>query len=72
MPFGLIAIAVVWGVAIKLWITDGAKIPLVFIGLWFAGLFGFRMLHWPGGILLAFESILAVTLLLVERYKSGL
>jgi hypothetical protein len=72
VPFGLIALGAFWVVAIRLWIVDGAKIPLIFIALWIVGFFGFPLLHWPGAVFLVFQCILAVILLLIERYKSAL
>jgi len=72
MPLGLIATGAFWVVAIKLWFVDGPKIPLVFIGLWVVGFFGVPLLHWPGVVFLVFECLLAVMLLLIERYKSSL
>jgi hypothetical protein len=72
MPFGLIALGGFWVAAIKLWFADGPKIPLIFIGLWLAGLFGFPMLHLPGPAFMVFECILAIILLLVDRYKAAL
>lgn len=58
-----------WGAVYRLWVTDDAKIPLVFIGLWLLGHFGFPMLHWNGYVFLAYEAILAVILVIIERYK---
>ena len=59
-----------WGCAIRLWIVDGAKIPLIFIAIWFFAFLGVPRLHWSGNVFVAVESVLAVTLLLIERYKS--
>lgn len=67
---GLVALIAFWGVAIRLWIVDGPKIPLVFIALWALGFFIFPVLHWPGYVFLVFDCILAVILLIIERYKS--
>jgi len=72
MPFGLIALVAFWVAAIKLWVADGPKIPLIFIGLWVVGLFGFPLLHWPGIVFLVFECVLGIILLLVDRYKASL
>ena len=69
---GLVVLIAFWGVAIRLWMVDGPKIPLVFIALWALGFFIFPMLHWSGYFFLALECILAVILLIVERYKSML
>jgi len=67
---GLIALIAFWTFAIRLWIIDGPKTPLIFIGLWFAGLFVIPMLGGSGYIFLAFEAILAVILLIIERCQS--
>jgi hypothetical protein len=67
----LIPFVVFWVVAIRLWIIEGAKIPLIFIALWFAGLFGFPALGWPGYAFLALEAVLAAILLIIEKYKSA-
>jgi len=69
---GLIALIAFWSVVIRLWIVDDAKVPLVFIALWLLGFFGIPLLHWSGAVFLAFECVLAVILLLIERYKSML
>jgi len=69
---GLVALIAFWGVSIRLWAVDGAKIPLIFIAVWLLGFFGFPILHWSGMFFLAFECILAVILLIIERYKSML
>ena len=68
--FAPIALIAFWGAAIRLWMLDGPKIPLFCIALWALGFFGLPMLHWSGYFFLALECILAVTLLIVERYKS--
>jgi hypothetical protein len=72
MPIGMIALGAFWLAAIKLWFMDGPKIPLIFIGLWFAGFFGFPRLHFSGVVFLVYECLLAVILLLVDRYKTAL
>ncbi|HYT58763.1 MAG TPA: hypothetical protein VEL06_01245 [Haliangiales bacterium] len=68
--FAVIALIAFWGAAIRLWMLDEPKIALVFVALWVVGFFGFPMLHWPGTFFLAYECILAVILLIIERYKS--
>jgi D-alanyl-lipoteichoic acid acyltransferase DltB (MBOAT superfamily) len=71
-PFAAIALGLFWVAAIKLWFTDGPKIPLICIGLWFIFLFGVPLLHWPGIVFLVAETILGVALLLIDKYKSAL
>jgi len=72
IPFGLIALILFWVAAIKLWFTDGPKIPLICIGLWFLFFFGVPWLHWPGAVLIVAETTLGVSLLLINKYKSAL
>ena len=72
IPFGLIVVCVFWFAVIKLWFVDGPKIPLIFIGLWLIGFFGFPMMHWPGVVFLVVECILGIILLLVDRVKTAL
>jgi len=47
IPYGTIALGVFWVAAIKLWFTDGPKIPVTCIVLWFICYYGVPMLHWP-------------------------
>lgn len=68
----LIAMIGFWGAAIRLWIMDGPAVPLVFIGIWVLGLLVFPLLHWPGFVFVALECVMAVILILVERYKSAM
>jgi hypothetical protein len=72
IPFGTIALGVFWVAAIKLWFTDGPKIPVICIGLWFVFFFGVQLFHWPGIIFVIAETILGVALLLIDKYKSAL
>jgi hypothetical protein len=72
IPFATIALGVFWIAAIKLWFTDGPKIPLICIVLWFVFFFGVPLLHLSGIIFLVAEAVLGVFLLLIDRYKSAL
>jgi hypothetical protein len=72
IPFGLIALGLFWVAAIKLWFTDGPKIPIICIVLWLIFYFGVPMLHWSSVVFLVVECILGVILLLIDRYKSAL
>ena len=67
---GIIGLIVFWGSAIKLWVVDGPKIPIIFILIWLIGLFGFQRMGVKGYCFIIFEVILAVILIIVERYKS--
>ena len=72
MPYGTIALGVFWIAAIKLWFTDGPKIPVICIILWFVFFFGVPLLHLSGIIFIMAEMVLGVVLLLIDRYKSAL
>jgi hypothetical protein len=69
---GLVALIAFWCLAIRLWMIDGPKIPLIFIAIWLVALFAIPALGWPGFIFLSVEALLAAILLIVERYKSAL
>ena len=68
---GVIVLVAFWALAIRLWLTEGPKIPLIFIGLWLLGFFGFPFLGIAGYFFLAFEAILAAILILIEKYKEA-
>jgi len=67
-----IVIIAFWTVAIRLWIVDGPKTPLIFIALWVGGLLLSRPMGLPGYVFMSYQAVLAVILLVVERYKSAL
>ena len=69
MPFGLIALVAFWLVAVRLWVVDGPKVPLIFMAMWAAANFGFPLLGIRGGFFVAFEALLTVILLIVAKYK---
>jgi len=70
--FGTIALGIFWIAAIKLWFTDGPKIPVICIILWFAFLFGVPLLHLSGIVFIVAQTVLGLVLLLIDRYKSAL
>jgi hypothetical protein len=72
LPFATIALGLFWVAAIKLWFTDGPKIPLICIVLWFIFFFGVPLLHLSGIIFIVAETILGLVLLLIDRYKAAL
>jgi hypothetical protein len=71
MPFALIALGAFWIAAIKLWILDGARIPLICIGLWLLTYVVTSRLHWSPAVFTVVECLLAVILFLIDRYKSA-
>jgi len=72
MPLEALALGAFWIAAIKLWVLDGAKIPLVFIGIWLVAFLTIRWFHWPGVAFVVLELFLAVVLFLIDRYKAAL
>lgn len=70
---GLITLVAFWVVAIRLWFVDGPKIPLIFIGIWIAGFLGFPALGWDSGYqFMSLQAVLAVILVVVEKFKRAL
>jgi len=63
VPIGLLVV-VFWTVVVLLWIVDGPKWPLIFIGLWLLG--GFFI---SGYLLLAYQGGLAVILYFILKVK---
>jgi hypothetical protein len=45
---GLITLIAFWCLAIRLWMIDGPKIPLIFMPIWLVALFAVPALGWPG------------------------
>ena len=69
----LIALGAFWVIAIKLWVVDGPKIPLIFISIWLLGFLTFSALGRNNGYLfLSFQTILVVILIVIERYKDAI
>lgn len=70
--FGWIALIAFWTVAIRLWVVDGPKTPLIFIALWIIGLLAFPRFGWPSYAFMSYQAGLAAILLIIERYKSAM
>jgi hypothetical protein len=71
-PIAGLGFVVFWGVAIRLWIIDGPRTPLIFIGLWCLGLFALGFFGLAHLAFWSFQAVLAAVLLIVERYKSAI
>ena len=67
--FGAIAFVGFWSYAVRLWALDGARIPLVFIGLWGLGLFGSLSLGLSSHLFMGFQAILALVLIVINGYQ---
>jgi hypothetical protein len=68
--FFWIVLAAFWGLAIRVWVVDGPKIPLIFIAMWVLGIVLSSLLHLTPWIFLSYEAMLAAILFIVDRYKA--
>jgi len=71
IPYATIALGLFWVAAIKLWFTDGPKIPVICVALWVLFFFGVPFLHLPRIVFLVAETVVGVALLLIDKYKSA-
>ena len=67
--FMSIAFVGFWSYAVRLWFLDGARIPLVFIGLWGLGLYSVLSLGVGGHLFMGFQAILALVLVIINGYR---
>jgi hypothetical protein len=67
---GAIALVAFWAGVLWVWMADGPKIPLIFVALWILGAVLIPRLHLAVAVFMPFNCILAVTLLLIGKYKS--
>jgi hypothetical protein len=67
---GIIVVAAFWIIALRTWITFGAKVPLLFILLWCVGFFIIPMLELPSYAFMSYQCVLTVILIFFERYKA--
>ncbi|MFH1477829.1 MAG: hypothetical protein ABIH24_10145 [Verrucomicrobiota bacterium] len=66
-----IVLAAFWGLAIRLWVVDGPKLPLIFIAMWVLGVVVVvAILDLNPWLFLSYEAILTAILFVIERYKS--
>jgi|GEM_PF-746902 len=72
MGYDFVVPIIFWYFVIRVWILTGRKIPLIFISLWIVAVFGFPMMRLPAWVSPITVIFLAVTLLLIDRYQTGL
>jgi hypothetical protein len=72
MGYGLAVPIIFWYFVIRVWIRTSGRIPLLFIGLWIVAVFGFPMLHIPALVSPLTVVFLAIVLILIDRYQTGL
>jgi len=72
MGYGLVAPIIFWYLVIRIWVRNGRKIPLIFIGLWCFATFGFPMLRLPGLASSLTVIALGMILYIIDRYKTAL
>jgi len=68
---GISVTVMFWASMVKLWVTDGPRIPLVLAALWGTGLVLLGLLDISAYIFMAYQALLAVVALMIERYKSA-
>ena len=66
---GLFVLIAFWGIAIRLWIFDGPKVPLIFMAVWLVGFFIFYTLGVSPYLFMSLQAVLAVALLVIEKYN---
>ena len=64
----LIVPVVFWAMVIKLWLCDGPKVPLVFLGIWLVCLLGFSALGLSGIYFFVLQVIMALLLIAIDKY----
>jgi len=64
-----IAFAGLFYYTLRLWVLDGAKIPLVFLGLWILGLVGIPALGLGVHVFMGYQAVLALTLAIINGYR---
>jgi len=67
--FHSIALVGFWHFAIRLWVLDGARVPLVFIGLWGLALYSFLSLGLAAHVFMGLEAALALVLAIINGYR---
>ncbi len=70
--FSAIAFVGFWYLVARLWFFDGAKIPLVFIGLWVAGFAAVATWRLGGHIFLGIEAVLGLGLIVICAFREPL
>jgi hypothetical protein len=72
MGCGFVVPIIFWYFVIRVWILTGRKIPLIFIGLWIVAVFSPPHLHLPALVSPLTVIFLAIVLVLIDRYQTGL
>ncbi|MBN1359700.1 MAG: hypothetical protein JW993_03860 [Sedimentisphaerales bacterium] len=67
--FSTTALVAFWFLVFRLWVFDGAKIPLIFIALWSLGLVVVAALRLGGHVFMGFEAVLGLALIILNGCK---
>ena len=67
--FPALVMIVFWGLVIRLWVFDGFKLPLVFIGIWIIGLFYFKSIEGYQYIFMGYGAVLALAMIIIQACK---
>ena len=58
-----------WGLVIRLWVFDGYKLPLLFIGIWIIGLICFTRFDPYKTLFMRYEAVLALVMFIIQGCK---
>jgi hypothetical protein len=67
--FPALVMIVFWGLVIRLWVFDGFKLPLIFIGIWILGLACFKSIEGYEYIFMGYEAALALMMIIIQGCK---
>ncbi len=67
---GIIVLIAFWGAMAKIWVSNGAILPLKFIAAWVVGLFLLPALGLHPGIFQAYQAVLAIAAWFVAKATS--
>ncbi len=67
--FSAITLVAFWFLVIRLWVFDGAVLPLIFVALWVVGVAGVAILRLGGHVFVGFEAVLGLALIVLNGLK---
>ena len=67
--FPAFVLIVFWGLVIRLWVFDGYKLPLLFIGIWILGLACFKLIENYQYLFMGYEAVLALVMIIIQGCK---
>ena len=67
--FPSLVFIVFWGLIIRLWVFDGYKLPLVFIGIWILGLVCLTRIEAYRYLFMGLEAVLSLVMIIIQGCK---